>query len=69
MYSRGFRHLLGFLLFFGLTLLHLSKYFPQVADLIGRLSWEASLQVLLLYVSANWLILLNAWSEFVEQLI
>ncbi|KAL6873429.1 hypothetical protein ACP4OV_013511 [Aristida adscensionis] len=32
-------HLLGFLLFFGLTLVHLGQYFPQVADLIGHLSW------------------------------
>jgi adiponectin receptor len=32
-------HLLGFMLFFGLTLVHLGQYFPQVADLIGNLSW------------------------------
>jgi len=35
----GFRHLLGFMLFFGLTLVHLGQYFPQVADLIGHLYW------------------------------
>ncbi|GJM97880.1 hypothetical protein PR202_ga14841 [Eleusine coracana subsp. coracana] len=35
-------HLLGFMLFFGLTLVHLGQYFPQVADLIGHLSWPIS---------------------------
>lgn len=35
-------HLLGFVLFFGLTVLHLGQYFPQVADLIGHLSWPIS---------------------------
>ncbi|KAG2607446.1 heptahelical transmembrane protein ADIPOR1-like [Panicum virgatum] len=35
-------HLLGFVLFFGLTLVHLGQYFPQVADLIGHLYWPIS---------------------------
>uniref|UniRef100_J3MG74 Uncharacterized protein n=1 Tax=Oryza brachyantha TaxID=4533 RepID=J3MG74_ORYBR len=35
-------HLLGFVVFFGLTVLHLGQYFPQVADLIGHLSWPIS---------------------------
>ncbi|CAD6338904.1 unnamed protein product [Miscanthus lutarioriparius] len=35
-------HLLGLMLFFGLTLVHLGQYFPQVADLIGHLSWPIS---------------------------
>ncbi|CAN6163321.1 unnamed protein product [Urochloa humidicola] len=35
-------HLLGFMLFFVLTLVHLGQYFPQVADLIGHLSWPIS---------------------------
>uniref|UniRef100_A0A0E0E491 Heptahelical transmembrane protein ADIPOR1 n=1 Tax=Oryza meridionalis TaxID=40149 RepID=A0A0E0E491_9ORYZ len=35
-------HLLGFVLFFGLTVLHLGQYFPQVADFIGHLSWPIS---------------------------
>ncbi|KAG1327107.1 heptahelical transmembrane protein ADIPOR1 [Cocos nucifera] len=32
-------HLLGFFLFFGLTLLHLRHHVPQVADLLGYLPW------------------------------
>lgn len=35
-------HLLGFFLFLGLTLWHLAQYFPQVAHLIGHLSWPIS---------------------------
>ncbi|KAG8094957.1 hypothetical protein GUJ93_ZPchr0012g20988 [Zizania palustris] len=35
-------HLLGFMVFFGLTFLNLGQYFPQVADLIGHLSWPIS---------------------------
>lgn len=31
-------HLLGFLLFFSLTVLHLSYYIPQVADFLGHIS-------------------------------
>uniref|UniRef100_A0ACD5UI56 Uncharacterized protein n=1 Tax=Avena sativa TaxID=4498 RepID=A0ACD5UI56_AVESA len=35
-------HLLGFVLFLGLTVWHLAQYFPQVAHLIGHLSWPIS---------------------------
>ncbi|CAL9157515.1 heptahelical transmembrane protein ADIPOR1-like [Musa acuminata AAA Group] len=33
-------HLLGFLVFLGLTLLHLSRHVPQVAQLLGHLAWS-----------------------------
>ncbi|XP_020081370.1 heptahelical transmembrane protein ADIPOR1-like [Ananas comosus] len=35
-------HLLGFFVFLGLTLLHVSYYVPQVADLLGHLPWYGS---------------------------
>lgn len=35
-------HLLGFMVFLGLTVWHLAQYFPQVAHLIGHLSWPIS---------------------------
>ncbi|URE24447.1 hemolysin-III related [Musa troglodytarum] len=33
-------HLMGFLVFLGLTLLHLSRHVPQVAQLLGHLAWS-----------------------------
>nr|CAD1831864.1 unnamed protein product [Ananas comosus var. bracteatus] len=38
----GRTHLLGFFVFLGLTLLHVSYYVPQVADLLGHLPWYGS---------------------------
>ncbi|KAM0832200.1 hypothetical protein ACQ4PT_065041 [Festuca glaucescens] len=35
-------HLVGFMVFLGLTVWHLAQYFPQVAHLIGHLSWPIS---------------------------
>ncbi|XP_073002337.1 heptahelical transmembrane protein ADIPOR1-like [Typha latifolia] len=32
-------HLVGFFIFLGLTLVHLSYYIPQIADLLGHLPW------------------------------